>query len=111
MSPKRGEVIKVNLNPTQGREQKGEARPCLVVSNTKYNASRELAVVMPITSTVRPEIKTMILLPDELRVRGSVLVEQVRTVDLRTRWWKSTEEVLPEDWVDEVVDVLDAIIR
>lgn len=39
-SLRRGEVIRVNLNPTQGREQMGEARPCLVLSQTVFNAAR-----------------------------------------------------------------------
>lgn len=64
MSIQRGEIIRVNLNPTQGREQAGNARPCLVISHTKYNASRQgIVIVMPITSTIKPEIKLMIPIP------------------------------------------------
>ncbi|MFM6323927.1 MAG: type II toxin-antitoxin system PemK/MazF family toxin [Microcystis sp.] len=32
MNIRRGEVIRINLNPTSGREQSGDARPCLVES-------------------------------------------------------------------------------
>lgn len=105
MTPKRGEVIRINLNPTQGREQQGEARPCVVISNTKYNLARDgFAVVMPITSTARPEIKTMVLISEGFKTYGSsVLVEQVRSVDLSTRWWKSIGDILPTDWVDRIV--------
>lgn len=61
MQLRRGEVIRINLNPTQGREQMGEARPCLVLSQTVFNASRGgLVIVAPITSTTKPEIKTLI---------------------------------------------------
>lgn len=106
----RGEVIKINLNPTAGREQSGNARPCLVISNTQYNAKRQgIVIVMPITSTMRPDIKTMI--PETAQVYGSVIAEQVRTVDLNTRWWTTTGEVLPQDWVDSVVDTLNIIIH
>ncbi|MGD1899769.1 MAG: type II toxin-antitoxin system PemK/MazF family toxin [Phormidesmis sp.] len=64
MSIRRGEVIRINLNPTEGREQAGNARPCLVVSNTLYNAKRKgIVAVMPITSTIRPDIKMMIPVP------------------------------------------------
>ncbi|MGB3309836.1 MAG: type II toxin-antitoxin system PemK/MazF family toxin [Nodosilinea sp.] len=38
MQLRRGEVIRINLNPTQGREQMGDARPCLVLSQTLFNA-------------------------------------------------------------------------
>lgn len=112
MMIERGEVIRINLNPTEGREQAGDACPCLVISNTRYNAKRQgIAIVMPITSTVKPEIKMMIPVPETAKVSGSVIAEQVRTVDLQTRWWRSTGEVLPEEWVDSVVETFSLIIR
>jgi mRNA interferase MazF len=112
MKIERGEVIRINLNPTQGREQSGSARPCLVISNTKYNAKRRgIVLVMPITSTMKPDVKMMIPIPAEAKVYGSVIVEQVRTIDLNTRWWTTTGEVLPEAWVNTVVDTLNVIIH
>ena len=112
MNVERGEIIRINLNPTQGREQSGNARPCLVISNTKYNAKRQgIVVIMPITSTMKPEVKMMIPLPLEAKAHGSVIAEQVRTVDLNTRWWVTTAEVLPKPWVDKVVDTLSLIIH
>ena len=111
VSLRRGEVIRVNLNPTEGREQSGNARPCLVISNTKYNKKRKgMVILMPITSTQRPEIKTMIPVPQTAKVYGSIIAEQVRTVDLNTRWWRTTGEVLPKPWVDSVVDTFSLII-
>lgn len=108
---RRGEVIRVNLNPTQGREQMGEARPCLVLSQTAFNAARGgLVVVSPITSTVRPDVKTLIPIPEGFRVRGSIIAEQVRTLDLSQRWWRSAEECLPAAVVDQVVATLNLII-
>jgi len=100
------------LNPTQGREQAGNARPCLVISNTEFNTRRNgIVIVMPITSTIQPVIKTMVPIPEEYRVRGSVIAEQVRTVDLTTRWWKTTGEVISRQWVDTVVEIFGIIIR
>lgn len=112
MKIERGEVLRINLNPTQGREQSGNARPCLVISNTRYNDKRGgIVVVMPITSTVRPDVKMMIPVPESAQVYGSVIAEQVRTVDLNTRWWKSTGEILSSDWVDRVVETFNLIIH
>lgn len=111
MNIQRGEVIRVNLNPTSGREQHGEARPCLVISHTIYNQSRNgMVVVMPITSAVRPEIKMMIPVPATGQVEGSVIAEQVRTLDLSKRWWKTSGEVLPQGFVDQVVSTFNLII-
>ena len=91
MNVRRGEIIRVNLNPTIGREQEGNARPCLVLSHTKYNLKRQgIVVVTPITSTVKPEIKMMVEIPSEFKVKGSVIAEQLRTIDLSKRWWRTS---------------------
>ncbi len=111
MNIQRGEVLRVNLNPTAGREQSGNARPCLVVSHAKYNTARNgMVVIMPITSTIKPEIKMMILIPEGFTIHGSVIAEQIRTLDLSTRWWKTTGEVLPSDFVDRIVNTFSVII-
>jgi mRNA-degrading endonuclease toxin of MazEF toxin-antitoxin module len=111
MNIQRGEVIRINLNPTSGREQSGNARPCLVISHSKFNAARKgIVVVTPITSTIKPEIKMMIPIPEGFQVHGSVIAEQVRTLDLRTRWWRTTGEVLPPEFVDRVVDTFRVIV-
>ncbi|NJO97773.1 MAG: type II toxin-antitoxin system PemK/MazF family toxin [Pleurocapsa sp. CRU_1_2] len=111
MKISRGEVIRINLNPTEGREQSGNARPCLVLSHAKYNAKRGgIVVVTPLTSTVKPEIKMMIPVPEGHKVRGSVIAEQVITLDLKTRWWKTTGEVLPAEFVNRVVETFKVII-
>jgi mRNA interferase MazF len=111
MQPKRGAVIRVNLNPTEGREQQGEARPCLVLSHTQFNQTRGgIVIVSPITSTIKPEIKTLLTIPKGFQVSGSVIAEQVRTIDLNQRWWRDTGEYLPSDFVDQVVEILNVII-
>jgi len=110
--PERGAIIRINLNPTQGREQMGNARPCLVLSNTQFNQVRNgLVIVSPITSMVKPEIQTLIPIPDGYRVKGSVIAEQVRTVDLSDRWWQDMHEMLAMQFVNQVVAVLKLIIN
>ena len=46
---KRGMVIDVNLNPTKGAE-KGEIRPCVIVTNNTYNAHVPVIQVVPLTA-------------------------------------------------------------
>jgi len=107
----RGAIIRINLNPTQGREQIGEARPCLILSNTAFNQARNgFAIVSPITSTVKPEVQTLVPIPAGYSIQGSVIAEQVRTIDLSSRWWRDTGVVLPGDFVDRVVEILNIII-
>jgi mRNA-degrading endonuclease toxin of MazEF toxin-antitoxin module len=111
MQPKRGEIIRINLNPTQGREQTGEARPCLVLSHTRFNETRGgIVIVSPITHTLKPDIKTLIPIPEGFKIRGSVIAEQVRTLDLSQRWWITTGENLPQSFVNQVIATLQIII-
>jgi mRNA-degrading endonuclease toxin of MazEF toxin-antitoxin module len=111
MNIQRGEIIRVNLNPTQGREQQGDARPCLLLSNTRFNTRRGgIVIVSPITNTIKPEIKTLIQLPDGLIITGSVAAEQVRTLDLKKRWWKTTSVIVEADFVDSVTHIINQII-
>lgn len=81
--PERGAIIRIMLNPTQGREQMGDARPCLVLSHATFNRERNgLVIVSPITRLVQPKIPLLIPIPHCYRLQGSVIAEQVRTVDL-----------------------------
>lgn len=107
----RGEILKINLNPTQGREQQGEARPCLVLSNNKFNQRRNgIVIVSPITNTIKPEIKTLIQLPPGLKVTGSIVAEQIRTLDLNKRWWKTMGIIIEKNFVDSVTHVVSQIV-
>lgn len=68
-------------------------------------------IVTPITNTIKPQIKMMIPIPDGFNIKGSVIAEQIRTLDLNQRWWKTTGEILPEEFVNHVVDIFTLIIR
>ena len=46
---KRGDVYRVDLEPTQGREQRGY-RPVVVVSPDDFNKVTGLPVILPITN-------------------------------------------------------------
>ena len=111
MNVVRGEIIRINLNPTKGREQQGQARPCLVTSNTKFNQRREMAIVLPITNTIKPDIKTLVPLPNNLSISGSVDTEQIRNIDLKNRWWKTTGVVLDSELCNRMVAMLTILLR
>lgn len=102
--------MRINLNPTSGREQQGTARPCLVISNTKFNHRRKMVIVLPITNTIKPEIKTLVPLPDNISITGSVDTEQVRNLDLRDCWWKTTGVVLDRELTDYMVAMLTTLL-
>lgn len=50
---RRGEVYRVNLEPTQGSEQQGRARPCVIISITPFNNQFRTVGVVPLSSSAR----------------------------------------------------------
>lgn len=92
--PDAGEIVWVNFNPTEGREQKG-SRPAVVISPKEYNAPSELMIVCPMTSQQKNY-------PFEVPVEGSVvLADQVRSV--------SVDRLIPKEIMKVPAEVLDEI--
>jgi mRNA interferase MazF len=82
VSPARGEIWEVDLNPTVGREQAGR-RPVLIVSDDALNSSpRGLVIVLPLTGTARGLPTHVSVTPPEggLIKSSVVMTEQVRAI-------------------------------
>ena len=93
---KRGEIWKVHLDPTVGREQAG-TRPALVLSVDEFNTSRaDLIVVLPVTSKPRPLPSRVRVTPPEggLARESWIICEQPRTIS-RDRFGKRMRVVRP----------------
>ena len=105
--PRRGDAIWVDLDPRIGREQSGH-RPALVLTPSEYNRKMKVAVCCPITSRERRS-EFEVGLPDNLGVRGTVLVYHVRSVDWRVRGSSFLARV-PEMIVGEVLLMLASIL-
>lgn len=90
-APARGEVWLADLNPVRGHEQVGR-RPVLVVSEDLFNQGPAgLAIVLPMTSTVRNVPSQVLLSPPDggVRSRSAILCEAVRSVSVErlvARW-------------------------
>ena len=54
MSIGRGDIYRVDLEPTIGSEQQGAARPCVVLSISAFNKKLRTVVVVPLSSSPRP---------------------------------------------------------
>jgi mRNA interferase MazF len=89
--PARGEVWLADLNPVRGHEQAGR-RPVLVVSEDLFNQGPAgLAVVLPLTSTIRGIPSHVPVSPPEggVKNRSAILCEGVRSVSVErlvVRW-------------------------
>ena len=86
-----GDLVWVDFGPPLGHEQAGR-RPALVVSPRVCNDQSSLILVCPITRNLdiwafKSEIQ------DETRIRGAILVDQVRSIDRAARFVRRAEPV------------------
>ncbi|MBM3132333.1 MAG: mRNA-degrading endonuclease [Chloroflexi bacterium] len=105
--PKKGDFVVVTFDPQCGHEQKG-LQPALVVSNTLFNEQTGLAMVCPLTTTERG-YPFHVAVTDNPRVKGFVMVEQVKSIDYRARQVKNIGKA-SDALLDEVLSILDACI-
>jgi len=95
--PKQGDIIYVNFNPTRGHEQKGE-RPVVVISGNVINEFTNMIFVCPVTSNIK-EFPTHYKLEDSVKIRGSVLCEQIKSIDYKARNVKFIEKLSENDLI------------
>lgn len=95
----------MNLDPTVGAEIK-KTRPCVVLSPDEMNAFLQTVVIAPMTSSSKTY-------PTRVRTHnqsGSIVLDQIRTVDRRRilkildtlaeKEIKQTKQVIKETYVD-----------
>ena len=105
--PERGDIVYTTFDPTRGREQKGR-RPALVLSKHPYNLRSELAIVCPITSTIRNNPFVVII--NTQKVKGAVLSDHARSLSWKSRGIKFVGKC-PSDVLQEVVGKLAGLIQ
>ena len=81
--PQQGDIIWLSFDPSSGKEIM-KCRPAYVISRKIFNEHTGLAIIAPITSTVRG-IKLEVVLPDSLKTKGAVLVHQLKSLDFNER--------------------------
>jgi len=74
------EVYLVSLDPTLGSEIK-KTRPCVIISPDEMNKYLKTVIVAPMTSTIR-QYPSRVNLTFQ-KVKGQVVLDQIRTVDKR----------------------------
>jgi len=105
--PRQGDIIATTFDPQSGHEQKGR-RPALVVSKELFNRSTGLAIVCPLTNTERG-FPFHLPVPKSSSLTGFIMVEQVKSVDFRTRRAKRIERA-SDELLSNVLSILDACI-
>lgn len=109
--PGRGEIWRVDLDPAQGREQKG-ARPVLVVTDKAFNRMG-LALVCPVSQggmQARFAGFAVSLMGSGSETQGVVMCNQPHTLDLNARGARFVES-LPDALLQEVMARLQALLE
>jgi mRNA interferase ChpB len=100
----RGDIIRVQLNPSAGQEMQGDMRPALVLSPAPFNGTG-LAIVAPITQgglVGRNAGFAVSLSATGTETQGVVLVNHLRSMDLNARGARKVERA-PASVVDEAL--------
>lgn len=106
--PEQGDIIFLEFSPQAGHEQRGK-RPAIVVSNYTFNKFTKLAMVCPITNTVR-DFPLHVRLDERTKTRGVIMCEQVKSLDIYARN-ASYSEKAPNDIIEELTDIVFGFIE
>ncbi len=106
--PEKGDFMTLSFDPQSGHEQKGR-RPALVISNFLFNKATGLAIVCPITNTNRG-VPFHLLVPSSSSLTGFVMVEQIKSVDFKTRKAKFAEKA-PAQLVEDALAIVDVCVK
>lgn len=107
MNVERGSVYWTDLDPVRGSEI-SKTRPCVVVSETQFNAVRRTVVIVPLTSTVAPPVWPLLIALPSFSPQTRARPEQVRVVDktrLRQRF-----DVLDTEAMDALDEALSTVL-
>jgi mRNA interferase MazF len=95
-----GDIIKINLDPKQGHEQKGY-RPYICLSHHLISDIANIAVFAPISNTTR---RYPLYIPlRKTRTTGVVLLDQLVTIDYNAREFNYIETV-NTDFLDKLLE-------
>ena len=108
LSPQQGQILKLDLDPTLGHEQKGY-RPVLVVSATVFNRHTGFCWVVPVT-TPQKGLPNEIHLPEGLPIFGTLLLSQMRAIDWRARPFSVACSV-PAPFLEDISARLSAVLE
>ena len=105
----RGDIVIVELDPTQGSEQRG-TRPWLVLQNDIGNENAPTTIIVPFTTSFGERLYPfeVLITADEcaLREDSVVVCSQIRTVSIEDRI-RDNIGAIPPDRMEEVDTALE----
>jgi mRNA interferase MazF len=108
MTPKRGQIWWINLDPAVGSEIK-KRRPCVVVSHDTVNKMRRTPVVVPLSNSSKAHPPVVVAMPSA-GPDSVAVVDQIRAVDkqrfITARGFVSTDDLQAlEEAIARVLDL------
>ena len=100
-TPKQGDIIDINFNPSRGHEEQGW-HPALVVSKQQLSATSPFIWCVPV-SHGQYYHPLHVSLDDRTTTEGTIFVEQLSCFDYRARPFRFHESITP-DLLDMVLD-------
>lgn len=94
MTPERGDILWIELNPQAGREQAGH-RPVIVLSPSSYN-KQGLMLCCPVTAKQKGYPFEVDVKSKLAKIKGVVLADHVKCLDWQTRGIEKVDEVEQE---------------
>ncbi len=107
--PKRGDLVWINFDPAAGHEQKGK-RPALILSPETFNKHFGMALAAPITSRVRGHAFETIINQPDIKIKGVVLCQQVKTIDFKARGLQFSDTA-PGEVLAEVLGKIKSLLN
>lgn len=98
-----GDIITLEFDPQKGHEQKGR-RPAIILSNKLFNKFTKMAIVCPVTRTIR-DYPLHLQLDHRTKTQGVILCEQLKSLDIYAREARFVEK-LPNDILEELLDIV-----
>jgi mRNA interferase MazF len=100
--PQQGDIITIDRDPRMGHEQQG-FRPVIILSNNIVSQYTNVVIVAPISTTQR-RLPLYRDLPDNLNTKGTVLLDQLVTLDYKARSFKFIEKA-PSDFLTQLLGI------
>ncbi len=105
--PEQGDIVWISFDPSSGKEIM-KRRPAYVISRKLFNEHTELALVAPISSTIRG-IKLEVVLNEPLKTQGAILLHQIKSLDFIDREAEFIERA-SVPIIEQVKKILNVII-
>jgi len=100
--PEQGDIIFLDLDPRKGHEQQG-IRPVIVLGNDIIAKYTHVVIGAPISTTTR-KLPLYQALPEGLKTEGSVLLDQIVTLDYKERNFTYIETV-SDEFLDKLLNI------